>query len=358
MTEGSPLQTAPACPKKGLFFRTGYQRIGEPPPSVLLLNSGLAFFFLVAGLPLFLLLAAILKLKDGGPVFYRGVRLGLNKRPFVMYKFRTLPVNAQQIIGAELLSEKHRMVTPLTRFLRDTRLDEIPQLVNILRGDMEFIGPRPERPEIYEQRCQTIKNYDSRFLVKPGLIGYSQLFTPHSTPKIIRAHIDNRLMLKKMNPRWMLYLIGYTILIMHRDIFLKGRVFLQETFNTRIARRYSEQRTLRRLRPRRVTVLFRDDAARPYREGLRFVDINDLYFRVEATAELLHTGQELGFKLIRPIARSGRVRDKVVRCRGTVVAGRKLHHSSTPYAYVIKFSPESQLNQYLMDKYFSEKSMA
>ena len=104
-----------------------------------------------------------------------------------MYKFRTLPVGAQKKIGSKLLSFRHCKLPFFSKFLRDTRLDELPQLFNIMKGEMDFLGPRPLRPEIYDHMCKGITNYDLRFNVRPGLVGYSQLFTPHSSPKRIRA---------------------------------------------------------------------------------------------------------------------------------------------------------------------------
>lgn len=147
-----------------------------------LFNKILASLFLIIGLPVFLIIALIIKLKYGGPVFYKGIRLGMHKKPYVMYKFRTLPVGAQAILGAKEFSLKEFRLPWFSRFLRDSRLDELPQLFNILKGEMDFLGPRPLRPEIYEAYCKHIPNYDVRFLVRPGLIGFSQLCTPPQCP--------------------------------------------------------------------------------------------------------------------------------------------------------------------------------
>lgn len=140
-------------------------------------NFILALSLIIISLPGSLIIYLIIRLVDGKPVFYRGIRLGLEKRPFFMYKFRTLKQGAEKEIGAALFSEsgKNNLETTLGRFLRSTRLDELPQLFNILRGDMDFLGPRPERPVVYEKYCRNIPGYDKRFSVKPGMIGYSQL---------------------------------------------------------------------------------------------------------------------------------------------------------------------------------------
>jgi lipopolysaccharide/colanic/teichoic acid biosynthesis glycosyltransferase len=156
-------------------FRTGYSKASFIINTIT--NITLSTVLVFCSLPLLALVALVLRFKEGGPVFYRGVRLGMNKRPFIMYKFRTLVPGAESIMGAELLTRRlgsdQKLVTDFGKFLRDTRLDELPQLFNILKGDMDFLGPRPERPAIYERICKHIKGYDKRFDVKPGLIGYS-----------------------------------------------------------------------------------------------------------------------------------------------------------------------------------------
>ena len=142
--------------------------------------------------PVFLCVYLLVLITMGAPVFYVGERLGLNKRTFNIIKFRTLPLGAQKQIGGELFNHKHVAIPAVAQFLRDTRLDELPQLVNILRGEMVFFGPRPERYEVYIKQCASIPGYEARFQVPPGVIGVSQLCTPHSAPKSMRAKIDRR----------------------------------------------------------------------------------------------------------------------------------------------------------------------
>ncbi len=124
--------------------------------------------------------------KDRGQFIYKGRRLGKGKKIFTIYKIRTLSRNAERELGANLHVPNGKLESGFGRFLRATRLDELPQLVNIIRGDMDFVGPRPVRPEAYERYRQMIPNYDRTFLVRPGLTGYSQFFTPHSTPKLMQ----------------------------------------------------------------------------------------------------------------------------------------------------------------------------
>ena len=146
-----------------------------------LFNKITAAILILLSLPVFIIAPIIIKLVDKGPAFYAGSRLGKNKKEFIMYKFRTLAVNAEAQIGASLVSTSNlKLETPIGKFLRETRLDELPQLINVLKGDMDIIGPRPERQVVYDEMCKQIPWYDKRFAVRPGVIGYSQLFTPHS----------------------------------------------------------------------------------------------------------------------------------------------------------------------------------
>ena len=130
---------------------------------------------LVLTLPLWALVAAGIRLDSRGPVFFRQQRVGLHGRPFTIYKFRTMRLDAERH-GARWASKNDSRVTGFGRFLRLTRLDELPQLWNILRGEMALVGPRPERPEFVEQLSRVIPHYRQRHLIKPGLTGWAQIY--------------------------------------------------------------------------------------------------------------------------------------------------------------------------------------
>jgi lipopolysaccharide/colanic/teichoic acid biosynthesis glycosyltransferase len=156
-----------------------------------------SLILLVASSPLFVVIPLLIKLDDPrGPVLYRGRRLGRGKEPFTIFKFRSLKTDAAAALGNDLVGQGHNVETRIGAFLRDTRLDELPQLFNVLRGDMNLVGPRPERQEIYQQHCEAIPGYDLRFSVRPGMIGYSQVFTPHRTYKRLRSLVDYRFTIK------------------------------------------------------------------------------------------------------------------------------------------------------------------
>ena len=129
---------------------------------------------LVVALPLGMLCAVAIKLQDGGPVIYAQTRVGLRNRTFVMRKFRTMRVDAESA-GPSWAAENDGRVTAVGRILRRTRLDELPQFWNILRGEMSFIGPRPERPEMMHQLEVKSPYYRLRHIVKPGLTGWAQV---------------------------------------------------------------------------------------------------------------------------------------------------------------------------------------
>jgi len=125
--------------------------------------------------PLFLLLAVGVKLSSPGPVFYRQERMGLNGHQFNMLKFRSMPVNAEAPTGAVWASRGENRATPLGAFLRRTSLDELPQFINVLKGDMSVVGPRPERPVFIAEFKDRVPNYMLRHKMKAGITGWAQV---------------------------------------------------------------------------------------------------------------------------------------------------------------------------------------
>ena len=158
-----------------------------------ILNFVLALLGLVALLPVLLIIGLIVRLTSRGPVLYTQVRVGLDRRepldasgnhrrerdlggePFTIYKFRTMRVDAEQGSGAVWAQQRDPRVTAVGRLLRQYRLDELPQLINVLKGEMNIVGPRPERPTIFAELREHIAEYPLRQRAKPGITGLAQI---------------------------------------------------------------------------------------------------------------------------------------------------------------------------------------
>jgi lipopolysaccharide/colanic/teichoic acid biosynthesis glycosyltransferase len=157
------------------------------------LNFVLALLGLVALLPVLVLIALMVRLTSRGPVLYTQVRIGLDRRlpldatrnhrrqrdlggqPFTIYKFRTMRVDAEDRSGAVWAQQRDPRVTQIGRFLRQYRLDELPQLLNVAKGEMNLVGPRPERPTIFAELREQIAEYPLRQRAKPGITGLAQI---------------------------------------------------------------------------------------------------------------------------------------------------------------------------------------
>jgi lipopolysaccharide/colanic/teichoic acid biosynthesis glycosyltransferase len=142
-----------------------------------------------------LILALIIKTSDGGPVFFKQKRLTIDGKEFSVYKFRSMIVDAEKH-GAQLASEDDPRITPVGKVMRRFRLDELPQLLNILKGDMSVVGPRPERPELTEEYEKDMPEFRFRLRVKAGLTGYAQVTgvydtTPYDKLKMDLMYIEN-----------------------------------------------------------------------------------------------------------------------------------------------------------------------
>ena len=154
------------CPEPGVSGYFKYKRYVDFPIALLLS---------IVALPIIILTWLLVRVTSQGPGIYKQVRLGLDGKPFIIYKIRTMRVDAEAATGAVWATQNDKRVIPIGRFLRKTHIDELPQLYNVLRGDLALVGPHPERPEFITELEKRIDGYAYRLYVKPGLTGLAQL---------------------------------------------------------------------------------------------------------------------------------------------------------------------------------------
>ncbi len=167
--------------------------------------------------PFFLLFAAAIRLEDGGPIFYRQKRLTKDGEVFDILKFRTMRTDAEGDGVARLAEKEDSRITKTGKILRAARLDELPQLLNILHGEMSMVGPRPERPELAAEYKKEIPEFDYRLKVKAGLTGFAQIYGLYSTTPYDKLKLD------------LTYIRNYSILLDLRLIFMTPKImFMKE----------------------------------------------------------------------------------------------------------------------------------
>jgi len=145
---------------------------------------------LIVSSPFFIIIGLLIKCTDYGPIFYRQKRLTQGGKEFCICKFRTMIQDAEKGMGARLAVENDERILPIGKFLRRTRLDELPQLWNILKGEMSVVGPRPERPELAEKIEEEIPEFCYRLKVKAGLTGYAQIYGKYNTTSYDKLKLD------------------------------------------------------------------------------------------------------------------------------------------------------------------------
>lgn len=143
----------------------------------------------IVTLPFMLIASAAIKLYDGGDVFYKQTRLTYGGKEFQIYKFRSMKMNSEKGV-AQLAKKDDDRITPIGNFLRKTHLDELPQLINIIKGDMSIVGPRPERPEIAKEYEKVVPDFNFRLKAKAGLTGYAQVHGKYNTTPYDKLKLD------------------------------------------------------------------------------------------------------------------------------------------------------------------------
>lgn len=173
---------------------------------------------IIISLPFFVIIGGCIKLTDGGPIFYTQTRLTKDGKPFKIYKFRTMVQNAEKNGVPRLAAEGDPRILPIGHLLRRTRLDELPQIYNIFKGDMSLVGPRPERPELVKEFTEEIPEFPCRLKVKAGLTGYAQVYGKYNTTPYDKLKLD------------LTYIRNYSIFLDLKLIFMTPKIlFLKES---------------------------------------------------------------------------------------------------------------------------------
>ena len=195
-------------------------------PFFLLRNSGLSFeqrimkramdilisgAMLIVASPFMLLTALAIKLEDHGPALFKQEGVTIGGKKFYIYKFRSMSVDAEKN-GAQFSTKNDSRITKVGKFIRATRLDELPQLLNILKGDMSIVGPRPERQTYIDEFCQETPEFIYRLKVKAGLTGYAQIYGKYNTTPLDKLKLD------------LMYIESYSVLLDIRLIFLTLKI--------------------------------------------------------------------------------------------------------------------------------------
>lgn len=181
-----------------------------------LYSALIAFFGLLFAAPIMLIVALLVKLTSPGPILYRQTRTGMNGKPFTLFKFRSMRADAEAKTGAVWAKKDDPRVTTVGKYLRKTRLDEFPQLFNVLRGEMSIVGPRPERPEFVRTLSEQIPFYRQRHAVRPGITGWAQVNYKYGETledTIIKLEYD-LYYIKNLSPSLDFYIMFHTAKVM------------------------------------------------------------------------------------------------------------------------------------------------
>ncbi len=183
-----------------------------------------SFFGLILLLPLFLIIAALVKIFSPGPVFYKSVRVGKNGKLFKMYKFRTMVVGADKIGGPSTAADDPRL-TEIGKFLKKFQLDELPQLINVLKGEMSLVGPRPEVP--FYVNMMTEEEKKIILSVKPGMTDLASLWNFHEGEVLKGASDPEKVYMEKIRPKKIKLQIKY---VKERNFWMDLKIILKTIF--------------------------------------------------------------------------------------------------------------------------------
>ena len=209
---------------------TPAQRVGKRLMDIVISSVGLLVLS-----PVMIAVAIAIKLEDGGPVFFKQKRMTRNGREFDILKFRSMIVDAEKYSGAVLATEDDPRITKVGKFIRATRLDEFPQILNILKGDMSVVGPRPERKVIADEYCKDIPEFAYRLKVRGGLTGYAQIYGKYNTSAYDKLRLD------------LMYIENYSLLLDIKLIILTLRIIFSKESTEGIDKQQENQKKIEQL---------------------------------------------------------------------------------------------------------------
>ena len=209
---------------------TPAQRVGKRMMDILLCSIAM-----IVAAPIMAVVAIAIKLEDGGPVFFRQKRMTRGGREFDILKFRSMIVDAEKYAGAVLATDNDPRITKVGKFIRATRLDEIPQILNILKGDMSIVGPRPERKVIADEYCKDIPEFAYRLKVRGGLTGYAQIYGKYNTSAYDKLRLD------------LMYIENYSFMLDIKLIILTLRIIFSKESTEGIDKQLEAQQKIDQL---------------------------------------------------------------------------------------------------------------
>jgi lipopolysaccharide/colanic/teichoic acid biosynthesis glycosyltransferase len=250
---------------------------------------GLAFLFPGIFLINFIYIFHRIYNRKNGGFIYKGDRIGKNKKIFEIYKIRTLKPKSESRIACNVLNPVGNLEIKFGRFLRKTRLDELPQLFNVIRGDLSLIGPRPVRVEMFDKCRHTIPNYDIRFSVKPGLFGLPQLITPHNSPKRLRALINYIYIKNYTSPSRRISMLVFAIVHVIKNLFKELFYKVNDCcINYKNRKTLDDRRLVRRTKDRKTQFLLADE------NYDNILDYNFKVININSEALCVTTNKNLG----------------------------------------------------------------
>ena len=209
---------------------TPAQRVGKR-----MMDIVLCAIAMIPAAPIMAVVALAIKLEDGGPVFFKQKRMTRNGREFDIHKFRSMIVDAEKYAGAVLATDNDPRITKVGKVIRATRLDEIPQILNILKGDMSIVGPRPERKVIADEYCKDIPEFAYRLKVRGGLTGYAQIYGKYNTSAYDKLRLD------------LMYIENYSLMLDIKLIILTLRIIFSKESTEGIDKQEENQRKIQQL---------------------------------------------------------------------------------------------------------------